>query len=108
MVALGARFLLELCMLAALAYWGFEEHGVAAGIGAPLLAALAWGLFVSPKAPIAPGPLVVLLIELALFGAAVAGLALADHALLGLLLGIGYALDRAVLAIRSGSLEIEQ
>ncbi len=51
---LAVRFLLELAALAALAYWGFSEYdGVAAvllGVGAPLLAAVVWGLFVSPKA----------------------------------------------------------
>jgi hypothetical protein len=44
------RFLLELCALAALGYWGFKTGGgmaakVGLGIGAPLAAALVWGCF---------------------------------------------------------------
>lgn len=47
------RFLLELCALVALAYWGFHTEGALAirlglGIVAPLLAALVWGTFVAP------------------------------------------------------------
>jgi hypothetical protein len=52
---LAVRFLCELSMLAALAFWGFQVgDGVGAwmlGIGAPLLAAAVWGAFVAPKAP---------------------------------------------------------
>jgi len=48
-------FLLELAMLAALGCWGFRTGGSTAvhvllGIGAPLAAAVAWGLFASPRA----------------------------------------------------------
>jgi hypothetical protein len=51
---LAVRFALELAALAALAYWGFSEFdgvlSVVLGVGAPLAAAVVWGLFVSPKA----------------------------------------------------------
>lgn len=45
-VNLGVRFLLELCELAALGYWGFQAGGgalvrIGLGIGAPVLAAVA-------------------------------------------------------------------
>ena len=46
---LGVRFLLELCLLAALAYAGLQVSVVLA-VAAPLAAAVVWGLFVSPKA----------------------------------------------------------
>jgi hypothetical protein len=44
---LGMRFVLELCALAALGYWGFKTgHGiflkVILGLGAPLAAATIW------------------------------------------------------------------
>lgn len=76
---LALRFLLELGLLAALAIWGFSTHEGAFqkalfGIGAPLLAAIIWGLFVAPKA-VRPVPLPWrLLIEATLFGAAVIAL----------------------------------
>ena len=49
------RFLLELCMLAAVGYWGFRTGSgwvlkVILGIGLPILIAVVWGLFVAPKA----------------------------------------------------------
>jgi hypothetical protein len=72
------RFALELCLLAALGYWGFAAHdGVVAwvlGVGSPLLAAVVWGTFISPKRKhdvADPGRL---LLELAVFGAAVVAL----------------------------------
>jgi hypothetical protein len=52
--ALGVRFLLELGMLVALSNWGFEASSdvlaFVLGIGLPVVAMAAWGMFVSPKA----------------------------------------------------------
>ncbi len=49
------RFLLELCMLAAVGYWGFTSQSngwlkVLFGIGLPILIATLWGLYIAPKA----------------------------------------------------------
>jgi Protein of unknown function (DUF2568) len=58
---LALRFLLGLCALVALGYWGIKTGSgaiaeVALGIGAPLVAAVVWGVFVAPRAPVAlPG-----------------------------------------------------
>ncbi len=54
-LSLVLRFLLELAMLAALAVWGFTVGGgtvtkIVLGVGAPLAAAIVWGLFIAPKA----------------------------------------------------------
>ncbi len=54
-INLGLAFLLEVCMLVALGYWGFHAgQGAVAqfalGLGAPILAAIFWGLFMAPKA----------------------------------------------------------
>ena len=60
-------FLLELCAPGAYAYWGFKTGSgtiakIGLGIGAPLVAAVAWGTFVSPQAPVQlPGLLVLVL-----------------------------------------------
>lgn len=51
----GLRFLLEVLALIILGYWGFHFHGVikkvVLGIGTPVVAAIIWGTFGSPKAP---------------------------------------------------------
>jgi len=51
---LALRFLLELCALGALGYWGFKTGGeslarIGLGVGAPLVAVVAWGVFVPPR-----------------------------------------------------------
>jgi hypothetical protein len=71
------RFFLELATLAALAYWGFAEYGGVVqwviGLGAPLLVAVVWGRFMSPKASHPTVDPVRLAIEFAVFGSGVAG-----------------------------------
>jgi hypothetical protein len=89
-VTLTVRFLCELAMLAALAYWGSTvgDGAWVLGVGAPLLAAAAWGAWVAPKArwPV-PIPTRVV-IELVLFGAAVGALAVAGQPLAAAVLGV--------------------
>lgn len=78
-IVLTMMFLLELAMLAALAYWGWTQHSgllqILLAIGAPVLAAVLWGVF---RVPGEPGDAVVpvrgwvrLLLELGLFAVAV-------------------------------------
>ncbi len=73
------RFVLELAGLAALAWWGFRAAdgvlGVALGLGAPLLAAAAWGTFRVPNDPKPDPPVTVpgqvrLMLEFDFFAAA--------------------------------------
>jgi hypothetical protein len=59
-INLGVRFLLELASLAAFAYWGATlprsfPTRVAIAVGLPLIVAIFWGVFVSPKARIPTG-----------------------------------------------------
>jgi hypothetical protein len=91
-VTLTVRFLCELAMLAALAYWGFiVGDGIGAwvlGVGAPLVAAVVWGAWVAPKARW-PVPIPVrVVIELVLFGVAVGALAVAGQPVLAVVLGV--------------------
>ena len=73
--ALAALFLMELCLLAAFAFWGFQTGvglgaKLALGIGAPLLVAIVWGLVMAPRARIhLPLPLHLALFVV-IFGAA--------------------------------------
>jgi hypothetical protein len=80
---LAIAFLLELCALAALGYWGVWVGGglltkMALGIGAPLFAAILWGVFAAPRAPVSV-PLVGLGVKVIVLGSAVAALYTTDH-----------------------------
>jgi hypothetical protein len=53
-INVAVSFLLELCMLAAFAYWGFTAGDnllakIALGIGVPALAIVVWGVLLAPK-----------------------------------------------------------
>jgi hypothetical protein len=74
---LTLAFVLELCALAVLGLWGFSVGGgpvtkTALGIGAPLCAAVLWGLFAAPRAPVSV-PLVRFGTKVLVFGSATLG-----------------------------------
>jgi len=83
----AVRFLLELCALGALGYWGFRTGSATAvkitlGIGMPLLAAVLWMIFGAPGAPKRlHGPWHIGLEVLILGGAALALYAAGNHVL---------------------------
>jgi hypothetical protein len=89
---LAIRFALELCAIAALAYWGTETGSGATGwllaLAAAGLFVLVWGLLLAPRAPRRLPMRARIPIELVLFGLAAAALAAAGPAWLGALLGI--------------------
>ncbi len=104
MINLALRFLLELCALAALAYWGFHTGGgwllkTVLGVGAPLLAAVVWGAFVAPKALVPVSAPVRLALELAVFASAVAGLVASRQPFLAVALGLLYVINRIFLTV---------
>lgn len=76
---LAVRFLLEVCVLVALAYWGFRTGQspilkLSLGIGAPVFIAIIWGMFGSPQAQIPVSNMVRFLLELGIFLLAVIAL----------------------------------
>ncbi len=83
-IVLAARFLLELVALGAYAWWGWSAREDAwrfvLAVGLPVLVAVAWGVFRVPgdprDAPVAVPGLVRLALEAAVFGGAVALLAI--------------------------------
>jgi len=100
--SLGLQFLLELAALAALGYWGSTAGDgtfahVALAIAAPLLAAIVWGMFGSPKAPFHLGGAWRLLLEVVFFGSAAAALVVADRPVLGAVLAATVAANVALL-----------
>lgn len=84
---LGLRFLLELCVLAALGYWGFRTgkgpiFKIALCIGAPLLIAVVWATLGAPGASIQLSAPLHLLLEVVVFGLPVVALyAVGKHSL---------------------------
>jgi hypothetical protein len=103
-LTLLVRFLLELCMLAALGYGGFESGDSAAtqvllGVGAPLLAAVGWGMFIAPKATVEVPKAVWVGLQVVLFGVAAAALAAAAPQQLAALFALAVVLDGAAMAV---------
>ena len=99
--ALGVKFALELCLLAALTTWGFETSSsvvakVVLGVGAAL-AAVIWGRLAAPRAPRRLRLPQRLVLELGLLAFAAAALAAAGHAALALIFALAVVLDTAVL-----------
>ncbi len=95
---LALAFLLELCALAALLYWGFNTgSGVVAhlilGIGAPLIAAILWGMFVAPRAVKPVAPPARLALQLLVFGSAALGLAAAGQPTLAVIFAVVVAVN---------------
>ncbi len=80
-------FLLLLCALgafASFAYWGFKTGGatpskIGLGLGAPLLAAVVWGIFGAPRAVVPVPGLLHFVIQALFFGLAALSLAVTGH-----------------------------
>ena len=75
----GVRFLLEICVLISVGYWGFKSNSgwvfkILLGICVPLLIAVVWGTFGAPKAPYHLTGFSLLALELIVFGSGVAAL----------------------------------
>ena len=97
---LAVRFLLELCLLAALAYAGLQVNVVLA-VFAPLVAAVVWGLSVSPKARLPLSRSLWVGVQVVLFGAAIAGLVASGQGVLGSIFGLAVAVNLALVLIWS-------
>ncbi|MCU1513303.1 MAG: 4-amino-4-deoxy-L-arabinose transferase [Microbacteriaceae bacterium] len=87
------RFLLELFALFSLGYWGylawpFPLPGVFFMIGAPLFAAVIWGLFRSPKAVFPQDVVGRTLVEVFVMGAAVAAWFMLGFPIVGIVFGV--------------------
>ena len=77
---LGLRFVLELCALGAIGYWGFHATKSTSlrwvlGIGAPLVVAGVWSLFVAPQSAVDLSAGAKLILGVAILGACAAALA---------------------------------
>ena len=98
----GLKFVLELCMLAALAYWGAQAGGstaadVVLAIAAPLLAAAVWGRYAAPRSPRRLPRARRVALESGVFAVAAVGLAAAGAPLLAAVFAAAVALDTLAL-----------
>jgi len=87
------RLLVALFALFSLGLWGylawpFPLPGVFFMIGAPLFAAIVWGLFRSPKAVLPLDPVGRALVEIFVMGAAVGAWFMLGYPIIGLVLGV--------------------
>ena len=99
-VWLTVAFLSELAALAALGLWGWSVEGstavrVLVAVGAPLVAAVLWGLFAAPQAPM-QGVLLSLSVKVAVFGAGTLALVATGHPWLAALLAAAAVLSSAL------------
>ncbi len=97
-------FLLELAMLAAFGYWGFygEKSLVAKwllGLGLPVLTAVAWGMFLAPRAAHRLGNISGNLLSLILFLSAAASLFYTGHPLLAIIFASTSIVNRALILL---------
>ncbi|WP_194397683.1 YrdB family protein [Microbacterium atlanticum] len=85
-------FLCELFAFATLALWGFTmwpfPWNIVAGIAAPVVAILAWALFVSPRAVLAVHPFVRAVVELLVYASATIAWWSMGNAWIGLVFGV--------------------
>jgi amino acid transporter len=100
--SLSLQFLLELAALIALGYWGSTTGAgtfahIVLAIVAPLLGAIVWGVFGSPKAPFHLRGAWRLVLEVVFFGSAVAALVSADQPVLGAILAATVTVNVALL-----------
>lgn len=98
------RFLLELCMFAAVGYWGFKTYSgwamkIIFGIGVPVLIAVLWGLFVAPRATYLLSGISYLAVELILLGSGAVALFASGNPTLGWVYAIILVVNKGLLVL---------
>ncbi|HNO94537.1 MAG TPA: YrdB family protein [Anaerolineales bacterium] len=101
---LALRFLLELCMLAAVGFWGFKTHQtwllkILFGIGLPLLIAIVWGTFLAPRATRPLTGASFLTLELILFSSGAIALFASGKPTLGWIYTIALVVNKVLLIV---------
>jgi hypothetical protein len=98
------RFLLELCMLAAVGYWGFQTGSgwglkIMLGIGLPVLLIVIWSLFVAPKAVYPVRGSLHIVLSLILLGSGAVALFASGKATLGWIYAIVLIVNQGLLMV---------
>jgi hypothetical protein len=97
-------FLLELAMLAALAYWGLQTDAslpvrIALGVGTPLVVALIWARFMAPKSRRRLTGTPYLVLKAVLFGAAAIALVVTGEPALALVFVVMAVINQALMMV---------
>jgi hypothetical protein len=101
---LALRFILELCTLIALGYWGFHAWDginmkIVLGIGAPVLNAILWGAFGAPKSKVKLSLPFHILLELIVFGIPAVALYVSGKPQLAWIYGICVVINRLLMVV---------
>jgi Protein of unknown function (DUF2568) len=103
-INLVARFMLEICVLISVGYWGFKTGSgwllrIVLGIGVPFLVAMIWGMFGAPKSTFHLQGLSLLLIEVVVFGSGVVALFLTKNSSLAWLFTVIIIINRVLMFV---------
>ena len=98
------RFLLELCMLIVVGYWGFKTHSgwvmkIIFGIGLPILIAVIWGLFIAPRATYPLSGISYLAVELILLGSGAVALFASGNPGLGWIYAVILVINKVLIVV---------
>jgi hypothetical protein len=101
---LALAFFLELGVLAALGYWGFQTgQGTIAkiglGIGTPIVAIVIWGMFGAPRSDWQLQGLWYLLLQVIFFGSAAVALFVAGQPVLGVAFALVWILNTVLIRL---------
>jgi hypothetical protein len=98
---LALAFILELCMLAALGYWGFNTSDstvlrLLLGFGVPLVVILIWARFLAPRSEKRLRGMAYLGLKTLIFGVAVVALVVAGQITPAIVLACVYVINQAL------------
>jgi hypothetical protein len=101
---LSVRFLLELCILVIIGYWGFHTQGsglikALLGIGSALTFAVVWGMFLAPKSSMRLQGLWALSLEVLILGLTTWALYSTGKRSLAMIFGTSYLLNKILMII---------
>jgi hypothetical protein len=104
----GLAFLLELLALAAIAWWGAEVGSglvlhLLLGIGLPLVAAVVWGVFASPRARVRLPLAGILGVKAVVFGAATLGVDALGHRTPAVVFGVVVTANTVIATLDRGA-----
>jgi hypothetical protein len=103
-INLALSFLLELCMLAAFAYWAFMAGDgflamIMLGIGVPLLVAVVWGVWLAPKSTRKLGEPYNFIVKVVLIALSIIALFVAGQTMLAIIFAVVLVINRILLLV---------